>query len=180
MSRAKAIPRWKNIYYISKNAATYISATFAFIIYLICVYSLSALENIPHDFFYCLIVSVQGLCGFCAPLRTKRPITRIFIGFTIMSGFWMNQIFSAYYFMIAPQTLYENQIKTIETIVQTNLHLASDARVLHHLSNKNEVIYYLIFIIRRIFLFILKEICFFSIHRYNWIHLKFAMKLMCV
>lgn len=126
VSRASEIPRWKNLYYIVKDAKTFIWGITMFIMVIITAYLWTTFEEKPLDIFYCTISSVQILVGFTSTFRPKGWLLRFHYGQFLVIPFWTSQIFSAFLTTFTLRTLYEYQIDTIEDIARDGFRLAGD------------------------------------------------------
>lgn len=139
VSHARAIPRWKNIYYIPKDIATYTWGATMYIMTIFVAFLLTTFEEKPLDLWYCAILSVQTVIGFTSTFKPKGTLMRLHYGQFLIIPFWLTQIFSAYLITFASQILYENQIDTIESIVNNEFRLAGDSHVFNHLSIRSKV-----------------------------------------
>lgn len=139
VSHAKAIPRWKNIYYIPQDATIYTWGALMYIMTIIGAFLLTTFEEKPLDFWYCAILSTQTVVGFSSTFKPKGSLMRFHYGQFLIIPFWLTQIFSAFLIIFLPRILYENQINTVETIARNGFRLAGDSNVLNHLNIKSNV-----------------------------------------
>lgn len=139
VSRAKEIPRWKNIYYITQDVETYTWGAIMYIMTIICAYFLTTFEETPLDFFQCMILSVQTVTALTSTFRPKGLLMRFHYGQFLIIPFWLTQIFSAFLITFTPRILYEVQINSFEDITRNHFRLAGNGRVFDHLSIKNMV-----------------------------------------
>lgn len=139
VSGAKQIPRWKNIFYIPKDAQTYISGILLLILTLFAVYLFSTFEENPFDFIYCMILTVQTMIGFTSTFKPKRILLRIHYALFLVIPFWLTQIFGAHLITFISRVLFEHQIATRTEIVDHGFRLAGDIFVLDNFRFQNEV-----------------------------------------
>lgn len=145
VSGAKQIPRWKNIFYIPKDAQTYICGMVLLIMTLFGLYLFSSFEEKPLDFIYCMILTVQTMIGFTSIFEPKRILLRIHYALFLVVPFWLTQIFSAHLITFISRVLFEHQIATWTEIVDHNFRLAGDISILDNLRFQNEVKFAFIF-----------------------------------
>lgn len=139
VSRAKEIPRWKNLYYITEDVETYTWGAIMYILTIICAFFLTTFEEKPLDFFHCVILSVQTVTALTSTFQPKGILMRFHYCQFLIIPFWLTQIFSAFLITFAPRILYEIQIDSFEDITRSHFRLAGDAHVFDHLTFKNVV-----------------------------------------
>lgn len=158
VKRAKAIPRWKNIYYIPQDVETYVIGFIVYTLSIVSIYLLTAFEDKPLDFTLCNVYSIGCLAGFGYAYTPKKAATRFIVSIFFMSTFWMTQIYLSYLITYLRITLYENQIGTLGEITRKNFHLAGANRPMSgHISMVREILLFQFFF----------EFYFFKFHFFN-------------
>lgn len=141
VSRANQIPRWMNVFYIPKDAQTYLSGILLLILTLFAAYFLTTFEEKPLDFLYCIILTVQTIIAFPSIFNPKGLLLRLHYALFLIIPFWLTQIYSAYLFTFISQVIFEHQIATCSEISDQNFRLTGDHHVIDHLGVKNAVKY---------------------------------------
>lgn len=139
VSHAKAIPRWRNIYYIPQDVPTYAWGVILYIITISGPFVFSTFEKKPLDIFYCGILSLQTVVGLTSTFNPKRSILRIHFALFLFISFWLTQIVSGFLIIYTRRILYEKQISTLDEIAGNDFRLAGDSYIFDHLNAKNIV-----------------------------------------
>lgn len=146
VGRAKAIHRWKNVYYIPKDIETYTIGALMYIATIFGAYFLTTFEKKPLDLFHCAILSVQTLTGQSSTFNPKRFVMRFFYVMFLLIAFWLTQFFCAFLVTFMSSVLYETQIASIDKIIGHGFQLAGDPDVVKYYATKNVVRFHWIFI----------------------------------
>lgn len=139
VSRAKEIPRWMNVFYIPKDAQTYLSGIILLLLTLFAAYFLTTFEEKPLDFLYCIILTVQTIIAFPSIFNPKGLLLRLHYALFLIIPFWLTQIYSAYLFTFISQVLFEHQIATRSEIADQRFRLTGDLNIIDHIRVKNAV-----------------------------------------
>lgn len=139
VSRAKEIPRWMNVFYIPKDAQTYLSGILLLILTLFAAYFLTTFEEKPLDFLYCIILTVQTIIAFPSIFNPKGILLRLHYALFLIIPFWLTQIYSAYLFTFISQVLSEHQIATCSEIADQRFRLTGDLNIIDHIRVKDAV-----------------------------------------
>lgn len=177
VSRAKAIPRWKNVFFIL-DATIYIVGVISFILVIFCTYLLFAFEETPFDLVKCVIISLQVLIGTTAVLNPNRLMFRVLFGMFLFIGFWCVQIITAFLIAFISRVLYEIQIDSVEEIANQRYRLAGEDFILQNLNASNVVRFDMLFI--QLYFFFIHCQFFISFLRISCALLKFVTILINV
>lgn len=139
VSKAKAIPRWKNGYLITKDVRLIVSGTIMFILVHFIVFMFTAFEEKAHDFWFSLLVTVQCLINFSSTFNPKKSTSRFYFTWALVAAFWLIQIFCGFLISFNQRILYEDQINTHDELTEKNFRLAGDPHVFDYLTAKNVV-----------------------------------------
>lgn len=134
VSRSKALPRWRNIYYIPQDAITYVVGIILYIFVIICTYLLTTFEKNPFDILI-LIISIQVLVGFNTVLNPNKMMFRLLFTKFMFIAYWLVQIFSAFLISYISRIMYEKQIGTVDELIDTRFRLAGQHHDFVYLNN---------------------------------------------
>lgn len=128
-----------NVFYIPKDAQTYLSGILLLILTLFAAYFLTTFEEKPLDFLYCIILTVQTIIAFPSIFNPKGILLRLHYALFLIIPFWLTQIYSAYLFTFISQVLSEHQIATCSEIADQRFRLTGDLNIIDHIRVKDAV-----------------------------------------
>lgn len=135
----------KNIFFNVTSTETYIFGGVLFIFSILGVNFLPTFGKKPPDLIHTAILAVQTLIAFPSPHNPKKASIRLFFAIFLIPPFWLNQIYSAYFFTYISRVIYNKQINTFDEVATNNFRLAGDGSVLDYLNIVNKVRIYLFF-----------------------------------
>lgn len=139
VSRAKPKPRWKNLFYIIKDAQTFTFGVVLFIWTTFAGYLLTTFEEKPLDLIYSFLLTSQTMASLPMNYRPMGSLIRIHYAQFLIFPYWLTQIYCAFSFIFVTRVIYDNQINTIDEIASNTFDLAGDPYALGFLNNSNMV-----------------------------------------
>lgn len=91
------------------------------------------------DWHSIMLFGIGCLSGYTSPISPKNTSHRIFFGFFLCGSLIFNVCFYSTMINILNKPFYENQIDSIQQIIDSSYELTGDDFALEHLKKQNEV-----------------------------------------
>lgn len=128
-----------NVFFIPNDLFVYIIGAIAFILVVFGAYLLTTFEDRPYDLIRSTFMTIQVVLGLSTVFEPKIWMIRLLFTKFMFIGFWIVQIFNAYWITFVSRVLHEKQIDTIDELIRENFHLAGNEYILNQLKNGNVV-----------------------------------------
>lgn len=142
VQKKQPIPNWQNILYYCRDPMLYVLSISSSIAALFFIYFIQQFEHFQPkwDWHRLALAGFCLMCGFVSDYKPNNLSNRVFCCFWIYSSMFF--IISATCIFIGFMTtnIYENQIRSINEIINNNFELIGDDFALQHLMQQNEVI----------------------------------------
>lgn len=136
------IPMWKNIFRLYADPVPMgISLTSLIFLFIFIEYFLQQFEQ-PNKRFDCHKILLIWICTYTSFVCSYMPKVlshRIFYAFHIFSSMIFGAIYLSFSMRTLSKPMYDNQIRTIDEIVNSSFELVGDAFTLQHLMKQKEV-----------------------------------------
>lgn len=135
---AQPIPRWMNLLYITDFPTIVLAAVLVGIV-IVLTYLLQGFESQPFDLILCAILFLQSITQFPTMFRADLYMNRFLFTLMLIICMWLSTIFGAYVIVFMGKDLYEEQVATVQDIVEGSYQLAGNPNVIDHFRVKTMV-----------------------------------------
>lgn len=140
ISRAKHIPLYLNAFRYVKDSELYVMGIFAVFAAIIIGFLLTTFEEKPIDYFEMSLIGISVVSNSATYFQPKRPCNRFLYMLTCYIGLLLVNIFGAYYVVALTYPIFEDQLDSVNSLIENKFQLMGDAYVLEKISLQDVVI----------------------------------------
>lgn len=139
VSPADSIARWKKIFLIITDPNVQILGILSFIGSVLAIYAMTTFESQPADIWTCSLFAFQSVLGQTSPLQAKTAKLRVFQILGLFLSLFVAIFILAMVSMILSGVTTQNQIDSVQELIDAKFRLAGDSKVLQYLLDKRLV-----------------------------------------